>query len=210
MVKRTAKSSLLALVSIFPGSAAAQVRKAPQTAEIGRIIVRVRNPDVPLDILSLSQAVADRIFTGVGIKIDWRSGAARSREQPITIDLAVAPPHSQPHVLAYALPYEGVHIHVFYDRIQEEPNRAAVLAHVFVHEITHMLQGVVRHSETGIMKARWTAADIDQMGFSTTLPFTAADVMLIRLGVARRAEALKGPVVETPADEIADSEELPL
>jgi len=33
-----------------------------------------------------------------------------------------------------------------------------VLAHIFVHEITHVLEDVARHSASGIMKARWEGA----------------------------------------------------
>jgi hypothetical protein len=46
---------------------------------------------------------------------------------------------------------------VFYDRLQErgQPNRLpAILAHVMVHEITHILQGVQRHSKSGVMNRR--------------------------------------------------------
>ena len=47
--------------------------------------------------------------------------------------------------LAFALPYEGVHIQIFYDRVRAaEPLLPQVaLAHVLAHEITHVLQGIV-------------------------------------------------------------------
>jgi len=54
-------------------------------------------------------------------------------------------------------------ITVFYDRIQSlarGPNRqSALLAYVLVHEITHVVQGVNRHSQTGVMKAHWSTED---------------------------------------------------
>lgn len=37
--------------------------------------------------------------------------------------------------------------------------RSGLLAHVMVHEIAYILKGIVRHSDTGIMKgqvAHWT------------------------------------------------------
>ncbi len=34
-----------------------------------------------------------------------------------------------------------------------------VLAHVLVHEITHILEGLNEHSQEGIIKARWTFQD---------------------------------------------------
>jgi hypothetical protein len=61
----------------------------------------------------------------------------------------------------------------------------ALLAHVLVHEITHILQGVDRHSETGVMKARWTTADYVQIR-AQPLPFTDWDIDLIQEGLASR------------------------
>jgi hypothetical protein len=60
-----------------------------------------------------------------------------------------------------------------------------VLAHVMVHEITHILQGVSRHSESGIMKARWTNNDYQEMMFQP-LPFAPEDVKLVQLGLDAR------------------------
>ena len=66
------------------------------------------------------------------------------------------------------------------------PNQVhAVLAHVLVHEITHILQGLSRHSESGVMKARWDSQDFAQMSWKP-LPFTAEDVDLIQRGLAAR------------------------
>jgi hypothetical protein len=101
------------------------------------------------------------------------------------------PAQLKPGALAYALPYEGVHINVFYDRVQAatEPELTPnVLAHVLVHEITHILQGTCRHSDTGIMKARWSHTDYMEMG-QRPLSFSDTDVQLIRTGVAERANA---------------------
>jgi hypothetical protein len=53
-----------------------------------------------------------------------------------------------------------------------------------VHEITHLLQGVTRHSDTGVMKARWTGTDFGGMRV-TPLPFTRQDVELIYSGLAK-------------------------
>jgi len=61
----------------------------------------------------------------------------------------------------------------------------ALLAHVLVHEITHILEGVARHSETGIMKANWTLRDYYDMQ-TKTLQFASEDVELIHRGLAQR------------------------
>ena len=54
-----------------------------------------------------------------------------------------------------------------------------------VHEITHVLQGIDRHSDSGVMKALWTAQDYFQMRVEA-LPFAPEDVELIHLGLASR------------------------
>ena len=63
-----------------------------------------------------------------------------------------------------ARPYVGT-IVAFPNRVQEvNPNGGpSVMAHVLVHEITHVLEGVARHSGTGVMKARWDDRDYFEM-----------------------------------------------
>jgi hypothetical protein len=46
------------------------------------------------------------------------------------------------------------------------------------HEIGHVLQGVNRHSESGVMKANWTDIDFESMTFEP-LRFTPEDARLI-------------------------------
>jgi hypothetical protein len=60
------------------------------------------------------------------------------------------------------------------------------LAHVLAHEITHILQGVSRHSESGVMKATWDQRDFEKMAWKP-LTFTERDVMLIHFGLEARA-----------------------
>ena len=151
---------------------------------------------VPATTLWRAQSLANEIFGGVRVKIDWRQGEpSRSQwrcERAIVVEMiAKTPTQLKPGALAYALPYEGVHVTVFYDRVRAatEPELTPnVLAHVLVHEITHILQGTCRHSDTGIMKARWTHTDYMEMG-QKPLSFTEADVQLIRTGMAERANA---------------------
>jgi hypothetical protein len=61
-----------------------------------------------------------------------------------------------------------------------------LLAHVLVHEITHLIQGINRHSDRGVMKARWDEDDYEQMR-SRRLAFTEYDIRLIRLGLEVRS-----------------------
>lgn len=64
----------------------------------------------------------------------------------------------------------------------------SLLGHVLAHEITHILQGIDRHSQEGVMKAHWTTEDIVQMA-RQPLPFEQKDVMLIHRGLERYCPA---------------------
>jgi hypothetical protein len=95
---------------------------------------------------------------------------------------------------AYSLPYGGRHIVVFWDRVLRKVGSSVapiLLAHVLVHEIAHILQGVSRHSKTGIMKATWGPEDYFQMR-TKPLEFTDEDVALIHRGLAARSLAGTG------------------
>jgi hypothetical protein len=91
--------------------------------------------------------------------------------------------------MAYALPYEGNHIVIFYDRLQRKVKGTQIstlLAHVLAHEVTHILQGIHRHSERGLMKATWDGSDYQAMMWKP-LPFTPQDIELIHRGLAVRS-----------------------
>ncbi len=143
---------------------------------------------------AIRQAVA--MFRDIGIRLKFVGAAAPKSLHacaiPIVVQIQAFDNHPVPaDSLAYALPYQqsGTAIHVFADRVLRNPNRAfsrTLLAHIMVHEITHVLQRVSRHSESGIMKAQWSAADYQRME-RTPLPFTPEDVLLIRQGLATRA-----------------------
>ena len=150
-------------------------------------------------VLFRAEALATRMFAEIGIGLVWRKGkpAGSSSEPVIVMELVANAPEesSKPNVLAHSLVFEGVHTTLFYDRIEAEhqPGAVEVLAHVMVHEITHLLQGIDRHSDHGVMKALWTTGDFSEMAHRP-LAFTALDVELIELGLKSRA-AQKAAVV---------------
>jgi hypothetical protein len=135
-----------------------------------------------------AQEMAALMFAEAGVRIQWRtgrpSGAQSKREPAIMVSLAEDTPALYlPGALAAAKVFEGIHIAVFWDRIKCQSRLvppSVVLAHVLVHEITHILQGIDRHSESGIMKAQWTIDDYRAMA-SQPLSFTPLDVELIQL-----------------------------
>jgi hypothetical protein len=129
---------------------------------------------------------------------------------PVFLMLQTHTPEADfPSALGVALPLEGRHAWVFYDRVQraapDSRQLSALLAHVMAHEIAHLLQGLIRHSETGILKAQWSPTDCARMA-DFPLMFTRVDAILIRHGVEERHSRL----LSTEAPGLANRfEELP-
>jgi hypothetical protein len=134
--------------------------------------------------------LASAMFASIGVRIDWYTPeACPAGVGAIQVRLS----HDSPRVhssaaLAFARPYQGT-IVVFLDRVQQLKRKGvqSVMAHVLVHEITHVLEGINRHSATGIMKARWTYDDYFEMR-RKPLAFAQEDINLIH-------DALKVPRV---------------
>ncbi len=181
---------------IFPSDPA--VLAAVQSARNTVVSVHLEDSAVvPSPVLFRTKDLAGKMFAAAGVQIEWHG--CRQPECDSLRDESVVVSFLKgirreifPGALAVSRPIEGVHISVFYDRVQSarggfsQQGLAQVLAHVLVHEITHILQGVVRHSETGIMKANWSPKDYLDMLWKP-LPFTPGDLMLIQAGLAVRA-----------------------
>lgn len=137
--------------------------------------------------VAAAEPVAWSIFHSAGVTIEWHGIRACPADGIVITLRAETPASLRPGSLAFAQPYEGTHIEIFYDRIERlsGDKTSLVLSHVIAHEVTHILQGVARHSESGIMKASFTAADVRQM-LVKPLPFTADDIDMIRMGVEKR------------------------
>jgi hypothetical protein len=168
---------IMAVAALFSGSVQAEQRVTVYVQD-GAIVSG--------QMLARAEGLAGEMFANAGVSINWRAGHPNG--EAITVEMSDVPSSYHPGALAFALPYQGFHITVFYDRIHKAfaPDLApALLAHVLVHEITHVLQGVDRHSETGVMKAHWSTADYAQM-LAKPLPFTDWDVELIQTGLASR------------------------
>jgi hypothetical protein len=139
-----------------------------------------------LGLENQAKVVASDIFAGIGMKILWQSPRQCSTEAILITLSDDAPAGLFRGALAYAMPYEGTHIVVFYDRVKNRPGSVScLLGHVIAHEVAHILQGMMRHSESGIMKGQWTGADYEQMTWKP-LQFTDEDVMLIYSGLKLR------------------------
>lgn len=157
--------------------------------------------NVPQSVLTPAQASAASMFESIGVQVLWdRTEEPASDGVHIRIEISTRSPRdSRPGALAFAHPYGGYtrSITVFYDRIRDNAAGSitmehALFAHVLVHEMSHVLQGVNRHSDQGVMKARWGSRDYSQMLWKR-MPFTPYDVNLIRAGLWGRPPGLPSP-----------------
>ena len=132
-------------------------------------------------------SIASHIFAEAGVHVKWQLGEPRrgERDNAIIVDLTSDTPDTlDPGALAYAQVFEGVHIRIFWDRVEKavmgaDRLRTFLLAHVMAHEIAHIIEGVDRHSETGLMKASWTKKEIEEMSVRS-LSLAPEDVRLIQ------------------------------
>jgi hypothetical protein len=143
--------------------------------------------------------MASTMFARIGVRIDWHEadscpvgvGAIQVR---LSHDSRSAR-GSNSEALAFARPYAGT-IVVFLDRVQELNRNGvrSVMAHVLVHEITHVLERIDRHSATGIMKAHWDEKDYFEMR-RKPLPFCQEDVAFIYAGLQVPRPVVTGAVI---------------
>lgn len=147
-----------------------------------------------------AEQLANVIFATAAVRIQWQNAGSERphktcsalQDWQIVVRLVTGTPASfYPDALAFSQLEEGAVINIFFDRVVQIAAPKAedrVLAHVLVHEITHLIQGLNRHSAEGIMKAKWSRSDLLQMNYKP-LPFTPEDIRLIDLGLASRSRA---------------------
>lgn len=148
------KSTAMTLIATFAGIAAQAAEEAPTAAS--RDVAVCMKAGSAYGIRP-AEALASKMFARAGVTIRWHAGSSGCPPQAIVISLSSNTPETlMPGAVAYALPFEGVHILMFYDRIVRDHPKSLVqplLAHAMVHEMTHILQGYSRHSASGVMKA---------------------------------------------------------
>ena len=145
---------------------------------------------VEAEVLERGEISAGKIFALIGVKIAWRNQNRRCpmERDPIILDVTTNTPRDYfPQAYGTALAFEGIHIRAFYDRIRQiRPDQVVpLLAHVLAHEIVHVVSGTDAHSETGVMKRRWSQSDLEQM-LIHPLPFSKPDILLLNLGIRDR------------------------
>jgi len=179
---------------------------------------------VPLIVLAGAKKIASEMFRAASVDLGWRSGGASlaakqstsssclpATSRPVVVIVRFRlsndiPPQPE-DVMAYTFPYahSDASVIIISDRlnrrVSEEPARGAILlAHLIVHEITHLLERVSRHSDAGLMKARWTSRDYLGMD-EHPLAFAPVDIELIHLGLTswRRESCAAGRYVDLVA-----------
>jgi hypothetical protein len=169
----------------------------PSVVQKERPVVEVFMPAVlssSMDnVVVRAQSTVKAIYSEIGVHIVWRS--ARSApggcsKQPLSRQIVVTlrektPPGPTPDALAMAYPFsaEGPCVTLLMDRLEpmalKNPLRTGfLLGHVLAYEIGHVLQGIDRHSELGVMKSRWSETEIITMS-KHPLQFTSLDLRLI-------------------------------
>jgi hypothetical protein len=155
------------------------------------IVVFVHADSAGVSAFGAAEGRAAKMLAAAGVSVAWRLGKPNYRGPAEVIEAVLTTrtdENFRPGALAYATigPQSGIRIVVFYDRILHDGinSSAPILAHVLVHEITHILEGVERHSAYGVMKATWEGDDWMRMHFSG-LPFADEDLQLIHLWSAR-------------------------
>ncbi|SPE38803.1 conserved exported hypothetical protein [Candidatus Sulfopaludibacter sp. SbA6] len=153
----------------------------------GEVTVYIHNVVIaPGPVLVRAERMAAGMFARAGVCVRFRTDTphtASDRAIEIGLD-AHAPADRDPRVLAYAAPHEraGTRIHIFYNRVSSIHGgsmTAIVLGHVLAHEIAHVLEGVSRHSSTGVLKACWNEDDFTAMA-AHPLRFAPEDVRLLQ------------------------------
>jgi hypothetical protein len=173
----------------------------PATGQTGMTVVDVylTDHDDSAEFLRPGKVLATSIFEKIGVHVKWHTGERPAGRISFGIRTAERAPASvSPGALASAqlLGVSGADITIYEDRILPLPAKFHILpdvaaGYVMAHELAHVMQGVNRHSESGILKAQWSRQDSVNMALHK-LAFTPRDVELIHLGLTDRATS-RGP-----------------
>ena len=193
------------------------LQAASQNSANGHLILRVHLynlANVPRQTLDRAMEETANILAVAGVQVLWQPGEADSAEgrtvdmtpRPVATDgsrdgrafvvvrvVRGFPAGAVPRALGFALPFaqNGVHVTVFYDRIEEvalsvTPSVARILGDALAHELGHVLLGSGQHSQAGIMKAVWSKADYRHLA-ACPLEFLPPEAIVLREEVSRRA-----------------------
>lgn len=163
------------------------------------VVARLQNSiAVPHRTLQVAQFLTMDLYQDIGVALKWEDGRARRSRANCVEILVQFESHVEPTVmagaLAYATPYQvnDVRIHVFIDRVLRGQQTGALaeanLGYVLAHEIGHALEGVSRHSGSGVMQSHTPRPDL----LRNRMMFAREDVTLIHDGLLKRLEQAGG------------------
>ena len=141
------------------------------------------------------ELIASKVLQLAGLRLDWRDygkPCPADRDPILLTVLSTTPKDYFPGAFGVSWPFEGVHTQVFLDRVMLLSSAgisSPVLGHAIAHEIAHMLSGTNAHSASGVMKVRWSRAELRDMA-ANPMRFTALDLLLLKNGLASRHQRL--------------------
>ncbi len=168
------------------------------------------------DVMWPVKTLVSDTFAKVGVNITWHAGLPPEDHQSDTSQTVFsirwaerAPATAAADALAAARPFcsQGASITPYEDRLRQflkryRDTQNVVFAYVVAQELGHVMQGLERHSDAGILKAQWSYKDFYQMG-SRSLAFTADDVQLIHNGLDARMSRRHSSTRLTARDNVA-------
>lgn len=136
----------------------------------------MRGPGVDMALLR-ARDIVTKIYADIGVQVIWSnvSSAPGCDIRPLHGKILVTLAKNNPSLhngmaLAYANPnqFRGPCVTLLMDRLEDDLRlnpvmTGFVLGHTLAHEIGHVLQGAARHSETGVMKSRWSQSELRDM-----------------------------------------------
>ena len=136
----------------------------------------------------------------------WLTSACSAPPQPgdLIVRLARASSHVRrqyPHALGFSLvdtaTGQGTLATVFTDRVELLAQRAridrgAVLGRAIAHELGHLILGTNQHGASGLMRERWTSAELER-DHPQDWQFTAVERQALHATLQDRAAAPRGP-----------------
>jgi len=156
--------------------------------------------NVPAQWLSWAEESMSRIYREIGVEITWQDARSEARTGLIVLILPESRSikESIPQsVIGYSSGTADERRRVAYVlygrmdqfRLEQVPaiQRANLLGHLMAHEVGHLLLPVQSHSPSGIMRARWSRADLE-LAQQGRLRFTADQAESIRSKVSQLAE----------------------
>jgi len=145
-------------------------------ADKTRVDVYISGRDDSPILLGPAKPMPSAIFEKIGVRLNWHDGELRpaggaGRGAAVLLAFGIrtvehAPESATSGALASAqiLGPSGTEIIIYKDRVlrflADHPTLSGVAAgYVLAHGLTHAMQGAGRHSESGILKARWSSGD---------------------------------------------------